>query len=55
MKDGVIPISDDERRARIAAQQPMTEQRSTIFMEGTTSCYYFANMRWGQSDGRSAS
>jgi Xaa-Pro dipeptidase len=52
MTAGVVPISDDERRARIAkAQQLMTEQKiDAIFMEGTTSCSYFVNMRWGQSE-----
>ena len=52
MTDGIVPISDDERRARIAkAQQLMGEQKiDAIFMEGTTSCFYFANMRWGQSE-----
>ncbi len=52
MRDGIVPISDDERRARIAkAQQLMAEQKiDAIFMEGTASCFYFANMRWGQSE-----
>ena len=52
MRDGIVPISDDERKARIAkAQRLMAEQRiDAIFMEGTASCFYFANMRWGQSE-----
>ena len=52
MTDGVVPITDDERRARIAkAQQLMNEQKiDAIFMEGTASCSYFVNMRWGQSE-----
>lgn len=52
MTAGVVPIADDERRARIAkAQKLMIEQRlDAIFMEGTASCFYFANMRWGQSE-----
>jgi Xaa-Pro dipeptidase len=52
MTAGVVPISDDERRARIAkAQKLMAEQKlDAIFMEGTTSMFYFANMRWGQSE-----
>jgi Xaa-Pro dipeptidase len=52
MTDGIVPIAEDERRARIAkAQQLMAEQKiDAIFMEGTASCFYFANMRWGQSE-----
>ena len=52
MTAGVTPISDDERRARIAkAQQLMNEQKiDAIFMEGTTSCAYYVGMRWGQSE-----
>jgi Xaa-Pro dipeptidase len=52
MTDGIVPISDDERRGRIAkAQRLMEEQKlDAVFMEGTASCFYFANMRWGQSE-----
>jgi Xaa-Pro dipeptidase len=52
MTDGVVPISADERRARVArAQKLMAEQKiDGIFMEGTASCFYFAAMRWGQSE-----
>lgn len=52
MTDGIVPISEDERRARIAkAQRLMAEHElDGIFMEGTTSCQYFADMRWGQSE-----
>jgi Xaa-Pro dipeptidase len=52
MTAGIVPISDDERRARIAkAQKLMSEQKlDAIFMEGTTSMFYFANMHWGQSE-----
>ncbi|MEP6764945.1 MAG: Xaa-Pro peptidase family protein [Gemmatimonadaceae bacterium] len=52
MKDGVVPISDDERKARIAkAQELMGQQKiDAIFMEGTTSCFYYTGMRWGQSE-----
>jgi Xaa-Pro aminopeptidase len=52
MTDGVVPIADAERQARIAkAQKLMTEQKiDAIFMEGTTSCFYYVGMRWGQSE-----
>ena len=52
MRDGIVPISADERQARIAkAQKLMAEQKiDAIFMEGTASSFYFADMRWGQSE-----
>ena len=52
MRDGIAPISVDERKARIAkAQKLMAEQKiDGIFMEGTASAFYFADIRWGQSE-----
>ena len=52
MTSGVVPISDDERRARIAKAQRLMEEEKldAIFLEGTAACFYFANMRWGQSE-----
>lgn len=52
MTDGIVPISVDERKSRIArAQQLMAEQKlDAIFMEGTVSMFYFVDMRWGQSE-----
>jgi Xaa-Pro dipeptidase len=52
MTAGVVPISDDERKGRIAkAQKLMSDAKlDAIFMEGTTSCFYFTGMRWGQSE-----
>jgi Xaa-Pro dipeptidase len=52
MRDGIVPISTDERKARIAkAQKLMAEQKiDAIFMEGTASSFYFADLRWGQSE-----
>jgi Xaa-Pro dipeptidase len=42
MVDGVVPISVEERKQRIAkAQQLMAEQKmDAIFMEGTVTCSY---------------
>jgi Xaa-Pro dipeptidase len=52
MTDGVVPISVAERKQRIArAQELMAQQKiDAIFMEGTTSMFYFVGMRWGQSE-----
>lgn len=52
MTDGVVPITVEERKQRIAkAQELMAKaQIDGIFMEGTTSMYYFTGMRWGQSE-----
>lgn len=52
MTDGIVPISVNERQARIAkAQRLMAEQKiDAIFMEGTTTMFYFVDMRWGQSE-----
>jgi len=46
------PITDDERRARIAkAQRLMTEQGiGAIILETGTSMTYFTNVRWGLSE-----
>jgi Xaa-Pro dipeptidase len=46
------PITDDERRARIAkAQRLMTEQGlGAIVLESGTSMSYFVNVRWGLSE-----
>lgn len=52
MIDGVVPISVDERKQRIAKAQELMEKEKldAIFMEGTTTCFYFTGMRWGQSE-----
>ena len=52
MTGGIVPISVDERKARIAkAQKLMAEQKiDAIFMEGTASMFYYVDMRWGQSE-----
>src|SRR5579859_6483972 len=46
------PISDDERRARIAkAQRLMNEQGiGAIVFESGTSMAYYTNVRWGLSE-----
>ncbi len=52
MTDGVVPISVEERKNRIAKAQALMAQEKidAIFMEGTTTCTYFTGMRWGQSE-----
>jgi Xaa-Pro dipeptidase len=46
------PITDDERRARVAkAQRLMIDQGiGAIVLEGGTSLSYFVNVRWGLSE-----
>jgi Xaa-Pro dipeptidase len=51
-KDKIVPISVEERKQRIARAQELMakEKMDAIFLEGTTSCFYFTGMRWGQSE-----
>jgi Xaa-Pro dipeptidase len=50
--DGVVPISVEERKQRIAKAQDLMQKNKIdgIFLEGTTSCNYFTGLRWGQSE-----
>ena len=52
MTGGIVPIGDDERRARIAkAQRLMTEQGiAAVVIEPTSSMYYFTGVRWWPSE-----
>src|SRR5690348_264903 len=52
MTDGVMPISDDERRARIEkAQRLMVENKiDAIYLESGSSLFYFTGVRWGNSE-----
>ncbi len=52
MREGVTPISVDERKARLEkAKRLMTEQRiDAILLTGGTSLDYFTGMRWGLSE-----
>lgn len=51
-KKQVVPISVEERKARIEKAQRLMEQEKidAIFLEGTASCFYFTGLRWGQSE-----
>src|SRR5580765_7781414 len=52
MTEGVVPITLDERRARIdKAKRLMSEKRiDAIYLEPGTSMFYFTGMRWGTSE-----
>jgi Xaa-Pro dipeptidase len=52
MKDGVVPISVEERKARLEkARRLMTEQKiDALMLAGGTSMEYFTGMRWGNSE-----
>jgi len=52
MKDGVVPISVDERKARLEkARRLMTEQKiDALMLAGGTSLEYFTGMKWGNSE-----
>ena len=52
MVDGIVPISIEERKQRIAkAQDLMSKEKiDAIFLEGTASSFYFTSMRCGQSE-----
>ena len=52
MTAGVVPISDDERKARIKkAQRLMAEKKiEAIYLEPGSSMFYFTGMRWGTSE-----
>ncbi|HEY8226597.1 MAG TPA: M24 family metallopeptidase [Pyrinomonadaceae bacterium] len=52
MLDGVVPITLDERRARIEkARRLMREQRiDAIYLEPGSSMLYYTGMRWGTSE-----
>ena len=52
MTTGVVPISDDERRARIAkAQRLMAEHGiDAIYIEPGSSLFYFTGVRWSTSE-----
>lgn len=52
MTAGIVPITDGERRSRVAtAQRLMAENRiDAIFLEGGSSLYYYTGVRWGTSE-----
>ena len=52
MTKDVVPITDDERKARLAkAQRLMGEQKiDAVYLEPGSSMLYFTGMRWGTSE-----
>ena len=52
MTEGVTPISDDERKARLEkARKLMVENRlDAIYLEGGSSMFYYTGVRWGNSE-----
>ena len=52
MTSGVVPISVDERKARLEkARRLMSEQKiDALMLAGGTSMEYFAGMKWGNSE-----
>jgi Xaa-Pro dipeptidase len=52
MTAGVVPITDGERRARIARAQRLMAQHKidAIYLEPGSSMFYFTGMRWSTSE-----
>ncbi len=52
MTAGIVPIGDDERKARLAkAQRLMAENKiDAIYLEPGSSMFYFTGMRWSTSE-----
>ncbi len=52
MTAGIVPITDDERKARIEkGRRLMADNRiDAIFLESGTSLFYFTGVRWGASE-----
>jgi len=52
MTAGIVPITNDERRARIEkARRLMTENHiDAVILEGGSSLFYFTGVRWGLSE-----
>ena len=52
MTDGIVPITADERAARIEKARKLMADNSidAIFLEGGSSMFYFTGVRWGLSE-----
>ncbi len=52
MTDDVVPITDEERLARIEKARRLMKNSGikAIYLEGGTSMFYFTGVRWGNSE-----
>jgi Xaa-Pro dipeptidase len=52
MTDGIVPITDEERKARIEkARRLMAEHKiDAVYLESGTGLFYFTGVRWGGSE-----
>jgi Xaa-Pro dipeptidase len=52
MTGGIVPIADDERRARMEkARRLMAENKiDAVYIEGGSTMFYFTGVRWGTSE-----
>ena len=52
MTDGIVPITLDERRARIEKARQLMKQHGidAIYVEPGSSMFYYTGMRWGTSE-----
>ena len=52
MTEGIQPITDDERRARVEKARRLMRQNQidALVCEGGSSMFYYTGTRWGQSD-----
>src|SRR4051794_27088639 len=52
MTAGIVPITNDERRARIEkARRLMADNHiDAVILEGGSSLFYFTGVRWGLSE-----
>ncbi|MGH9322922.1 MAG: M24 family metallopeptidase [Vicinamibacteria bacterium] len=50
--DGVVPITDEERKGRIANAQRLMKDSglSSVFVESGSSLFYYTGVRWGRSE-----
>ncbi len=52
MLDGVVPITDEERKSRIEhARKLMIDNKiDAVYLEPGSSLYYFTGLHWGNSE-----